>query len=113
MNIKNTVNRLDKRISLVKEWQVDDGNNGVEVTRREYAQSWAHVFTGTGTENFKFGRVFAEGSFVFVIRNRSDVEISEKDIVEYDGKHYNIRHVARVSGREMYITLETELGNGI
>lgn len=113
MQHRNMIGKLDKQISLVKEYQADDGNNGVCSTFREYATARAHVFTGTGAENFRFQRVFAEGAFVFVIRNRSDLDIKEKDIIEYSGDRYNIRHIARVSDREMYIALETDLGNGI
>lgn len=113
MNHRNMVGKLDKQISLVKEHQVDDGNNGKCSTFREYATARAHVFTGTGTENFKFQRVFAAGAFVFVVRNRSDLDIKENDVIDYNGDRFNIRHIARVSDREMYIALETELGDGV
>lgn len=113
MNNKNMIGKLDKQISLVREYQADDGNHGVCSTFREYATPRAYVFTGTGTENFKFQRVFAAGAFVFVIRNRADLDIKENDVIEYNGEKYNISHIARVSDREMYIAIETHLGNGI
>lgn len=113
MSYRNMVGKLDKRISFVRELQVDDGNHGVVSTFREYGKAWANMFTGTGTENFKFQRVFAAGARVFVIRNRSDIEIKESDVVEYAGERLNIRHITRISGREMYIAIETEVGNGV
>lgn len=113
MSYRNIVGKLDKRISLVKEYQVDDGNNGVCSTFREYGKAWAHMFTGTGTENFKFQRVFASGARVFVIRNRTDIDISENDIIEYGGDRFNIRHITKISDREMYIALEADKGNGV
>lgn len=112
MSYKNTVNKLDQRVSLVKEYQVDDGHNGVIPTRREYAQAWAYVFTGSGSENFRFNRVFAENSTVFVIRNRSDITVVQSDLVEFSGDYYNITHISKVSNREMYIAIETTLGAG-
>lgn len=110
---KNMVGKMDKRISIKREVQVDDGHNGVTSTFVEVCKAWAFIFIGSGTENYKFGRVFEKDSYVFVIRSRSDLTIETDDIVEFNGERMNIRHAPKIDGRELYMLIEAEKGVGV
>jgi len=111
--MKNRVGKLDNRIQILREYQVDDGHNGKQSQFREVCQAWAYTFIGSGKESYNFGRVFAENSYVFVIRSRSDIAIKENDIVVFNDERMNIRHANKVSGRELYMTIEAEQGVGV
>ena len=111
--MSNRVGKLDNRIQILREYQVDDGHNGKQSQYREVCQAWAYTFIGSGKENYNFRRVFAENSYVFVIRSRSDVVIKSDDIVVFNGERMNIRHVNRVDVRELYMTIEAEQGVGV
>ena len=110
---KNMVGKLDNRVVFLTEFQVDDGSGGKCSTFREFAQAWSFVFIASGTENFKFNRVFALDNYVFVIRNRSDVTITTSDVIEYDGERMNIVHVTKTDNRDLYIAIEATKGGGI
>ena len=111
--MKNRVGKLDSRIQVLREFQVDDGHNGKQSQYREVCQAWAYTFIGSGKENYNFGRVFAENSYVFVIRSRSDIVIKANDIVVFNTERMNIRHVDKVDGRNLYMTIEAEQGVGV
>jgi head-tail adaptor len=110
---KTSVGKLDTRLQILREYQVDDGHNGKQSQFREVCQAWSHTFIGSGTENYKFGRVFAQDSYVFVIRSRADIEIKPNDIAVYNGSRMNIRHINKIDERELYIAIEAEKGVGI
>ena len=113
MIYKNQVGKMDKRISILREVQTDDGHNGFVSTYPKVCDAWAEIFIASGTENYKFGRVFEKDNYVFVIRSRSDVTIATDDIVDYCNERMNIRHVTKIDGRELYLAIEAEKGVGI
>ena len=110
---KNQVGKLDKRIAIVREVQTDDGHNGKTSVYNRVCDAWAEIFIASGTENYKFGRVFAKDNYVFVIRSRKDITIAADDIVEFDGHRMNIRHITKIDGRELYMAIEAEKGVGV
>ena len=110
---KNMVGTLDKRISILKEVQIDDGHNGVTSTFPKVCDAWANIFHGSGSENYKFGRVFQKDSYVFIIRSRPDLTILTNYIVEFDGERMNITWVSKIDGRELYMAIEATKGAGV
>jgi len=110
---KNMAGKLDKRISILREYQADDGHNGKISNFRNLADAWAQAYISSGSEDYRFNRVFSKDNYVFVIRSRSDLEITTKDVIEYDGVRMNIKSTTKIDGRELYMALEAEKGAGV
>lgn len=103
--------KLDQRITFQAATETDDGGGGKDVTWADFASVptvWADAHPASGRESVQDGAFNASGSWVFHIRNRSDV--SERDRIMWNGEPYNIRRVSRRGGREMYLTIEAERG---
>jgi head-tail adaptor len=110
---KNMVGKMDKRISILREYQADDGHNGKVSTFTGICDLWSYIFIGSGTENYKFGRVFGKDNYVFVVRNVKDFEIRLNDVVDYCGERMNITHITKIDGRDLYMAIEAEKGVGV
>lgn len=99
---------LDKRITFKRETRTADRVGGVVVSLTNVATVWAHVRPRTGNESENSSRVEAKSSFLFVIRNRSD--ILESDRITWAGVDYNIRAIMRRGERPLYLEIEAERG---
>ena len=110
---KTMVGRLNKRIAIKRERQIDDGSGGKISSFATLSEAWASVFNGSGSENYTFKAVFGLNNYVFVVRNRADIAILTSDIVEFNGVQMNIKHVNRVDNMDLYLTIECEQGLGV
>ena len=68
----------------------------------------AKVKVSGGKEFDQNEQINVSGNYTFVIRNRSD--ISEKDLIVYDGIEYNIRFIKSQNDRDLYLEIITEKG---
>ena len=110
---KTMVGRLNKRIEIKRERQIDDGFGGKCSSFATVCGCWASVFNGSGSENFIFKAVFGLNNYVFVVRNRADVTLLTSDIVVFNGVQMNIKHINRVDNMDLYLTIECEQGLGV
>jgi SPP1 family predicted phage head-tail adaptor len=102
---------LDQRITFQKRQRVSDGMGGstdtwVNITT--LSSVWAHVRPKSGKENKDFQRVNAEASYIFVVRNRSDILASYR--IVWDGEPFNISAVLKPKSRSLYMEIDGERG---
>ena len=102
---------LDQRITFQKRQSVSDGMGGstdtwVNITT--LSSVWAHVRPKSGKENTNYDRVNAEASYIFVIRNRSDILASYR--ILWDNEPFNISAVLKPKGRSLYLEIDGERG---
>jgi SPP1 family predicted phage head-tail adaptor len=106
--------KLDQRITFQEESRNDDGGGGVI---REWINVsvnptvWASVRAKSGRESLATDRIDAEAGYVFKIRNRAD--LTEKNIILWNGRKFNITFVQAVSGRPLYLEIEADQGVAI
>lgn len=106
--------KLTERITFEENTSVSDGLGGVTdgwAAISSNATVWAQVFPSSGREESGDGRINATGVYVFVIRNRSDIQEAYRLV--WQGENYNIRQIKRVSARSMYLTIEAERGAAV
>lgn len=103
--------KLDQRITLQGRTETADGGGGTETAWADLPSVpdvWAHVEAMSGTERLDDGSFAATGSYLFTIRNRTDV--SERDRIVWRGEFFNIDNVARLGGRVMYLQITAKRG---
>lgn len=102
---------LDQRITFQERLSVPDGIGGSSFTWVDIAtlsSVWAHVRTAGGREVTEYERVNAEQSYLFVIRNRSDINAAYR--IMWDGEPFSIKAVKKPKSRAMYMEIEGERG---
>lgn len=103
--------KLDQRITFKRESRNDDGAGGV---LREWVDVdtvptvWSSVTSKSGSERFNADRVDAEAGYIFTVRNRSDID--ERNVIDWNGRRFNIRFVHDLSNRPMYMDIEADQG---
>lgn len=103
--------RMDQRITLQSKTLAADGIGGQPATWANLTTTpsvWAHVIAKSGREMFEEGRVNATNTFIFTIRNRSDLDETMR--IVWAGSNYNIRSILRMGGRKLYLQIEAERG---
>lgn len=102
---------LDQRITFQERQRVPDGMGGSTDTWVNISPTpsvWAHARTKGGREVTQYDRVNAEASYLFVIRNRSDILESYR--ILWDGEPFNIISVKKPKGRSLYLEIDAERG---
>lgn len=105
------IGNLDQRITLQSYTTTSDGAGGQTRTWADLASVpdvWAKVEAKGGSEGFSSDRVEAVGSFVFTIRNRTDLD--ERMRIVWGGENYNVRTILREGSRAMYLKIVAERG---
>jgi len=103
--------KLDQRITFQEESRNDDGGGGVIrawVNIPVNPTVWASVRAKTGRERLATDRVDAEAGYVFTVRNRTD--LTEKNIIIWNGRKLNIQFIKSLSARPMYLEIEADQG---
>lgn len=91
--------KLDRRIMLQHRTQSRDATSGQQVeTWETYVTVWANRRDSNSREFFASQQTIAEGTAVFRLRYRDDVQATDRIICE--GKTYNIRPPAEIGRRE-------------
>jgi len=62
----------------------------------------------TGNESDRYDKLNAVGASVFVIRYGEDVK--ENDLIEWNGKKFNVRYLKDYGGRATYLEIFAEFG---
>jgi len=104
------VGELDQRISITRESLTTDSMGGSVVAVNVLVSAYAKVIAKGGSERHKDDQIEAPAKYLFTIRNRTDIEILEKDRINWEGAEYNISFVAREGKRALFLTLEAERG---
>jgi SPP1 family predicted phage head-tail adaptor len=104
----SVIGKLDQRVTIQTATLAADGGGGSTKTWAALATVWARVVPKTGRESMEADRVNATSSFLFVIRNRSDVNETCRFV--WAGETYNVRNVRRTGTRTMYLEIDAERG---
>lgn len=102
---------LDQRITFQERIKTADGMGGYSYTWEEIptlSVVSAHARPRSGREREQFDRVNAESSYLFVVRNRSDILESYRII--WNLQPFNIRYIAQQKSRALYLEIEAEQG---
>lgn len=99
---------LDQTVTIQTATLASDGGGGSTKTWATLATVFAKVVPKTGRESMDADRVNAVSSFLFVIRNRTDVNETCRFV--WGGENYNIRNVRRAGTRAMYLEIDAERG---
>ena len=106
--------KMDQRITFKAESRNEDGLGGAVkgwVNVDVNPTVWASVKAKTGGERYDIDRVDAEAGYIFTIRNRADVD--ERNVIEWNGRRFNIRFVRQLANRPLYMDIEADQGVAI
>lgn len=95
--------RLDRRITISRRTTTQDALGGVVETWSPLCTVWAACRPLTGREYFAAMQVNAEIAMEFTIRWREG--ITPLDRVTFDGRDYDVVHVAEIGRREGLLLL--------
>lgn len=102
---------LDQRITFQERVSVSDGIGGSVDTWQniaELSEVWAHARSKSGREMTEFDRINAERGYLFVLRNRQDIDPSYR--ILWDGEPFNIKTIKKPKTRALYLEIEAESG---
>ena len=101
---------LDQKITIQRESATDDGFGGETITLSTVMTPRCKVVPRNGNERFFSDRVEAVATYLFVIRNRTDVTLQENDRILYNNEEYNVLYINREGNRPLYLELFAERG---
>lgn len=91
--------------------EFDPGTGDVVTTWHTRAECWALIEFKRGEERALVASISAPfRDYNITVRNRFDIE--ESDTIVWNGKTLAIRSIGRESSRDLYLTLEAEMGGG-
>jgi SPP1 family predicted phage head-tail adaptor len=102
---------LDQRITFQERVDTPDGYGGSTFTWAdipELSSVWAHIRVSGGRESVEYQRVNAETVYLFVIRNRSDLQASYR--LMWEGEPFSIKSVKKPKSRALYLEIDGERG---
>ena len=103
--------RMDQRVTFQGRTGAPDGGGGVTNTWGNIATNpvvWASVKPSRGGEGLDEDRTNARASYMFTIRNRTDLDETMR--IVWQSENYNIRAILREGPRPLYVTIDTERG---
>lgn len=104
------VGELDQRVELQKETHTSDGMGGATSAWVTQDTVWAHVRAQRGNERLQSDRVEAEGGYLVIIRNRSDIDFAANWRIVWRGKAMNARFPQDNGPRPLYLAIECSTG---
>jgi len=100
---------LDQIINISRWLYTDDGQGGQEKQLSVICYDlYAKQRPMTGNESDRYDKLNAVGMSVFVIRY--DDDIKENDLIEWNGKKFNIRYLKDYGSRSLYLEIFAEFG---
>lgn len=107
MDIK--IEELNKKISIVIEMLIDNGN-GVDIpTEVVYSTPWAKIANISGTEVFKASADYSKVVTRFIVRFRKDKEYTTEMLIKYKSNTYNIIYVNNYNESSEFIEIVAEV----
>jgi SPP1 family predicted phage head-tail adaptor len=104
------IGELDQRIEFYRKVRTPDGQGGFTTSEVLQTTVWALIRATGGNEVFKYEKLEAPASYMFVIRYNSELDIREDDLIKWNGDSYNIRSIQQRSTRRMYLEIVAERG---
>lgn len=107
----NGAGALDQLVTIQRRTATPDGGGGVVEAWADLPinpRVWADPQPLYGKEGVQDGARNATGTWLFKIRNRTD--LTEQDRIVWDGDFYNISQIKRRGGRELYLMIEAVRG---
>lgn len=98
---------LNQLITLKRFVRTSDGAGGISRNLQEITKAWAHVRPQSGREREQANRLQASSMYIFAIRR---TEISEVDVIEWQGVTYNVRFVRDRGSQSLMLEFEAERG---
>lgn len=103
--------QLDQRVTIQHRSRVKDGGGGSVETWVPLATVWAEQWPVGGRERAEAHQVQAAATVRFRVRRRADLTTDMR--VTWNGRAYNVRHVADAGAREPFMVLDCESGVAI
>ncbi len=103
-----TPGALDQRIRIEAQTTAADGYGGTTLAWSLVAEVWAMVRPVSGRERVAAAEIEAPAMYRFTIRRLSG--LGEALRVVWNGQAYNVRFIADLGPRAMYVTLDAERG---
>lgn len=99
---------LDQRVTIQVKQSTPDGGGGYTETWSDVATVWAYVRPMSGAERTQAQQVEAPAMYRVTIRRRSDLTAAHRLV--WQSKALNIRWDGFNSPRDLYMTLDAEMG---
>lgn len=99
---------LDQIVSLKRKGQTQDARGALVTTLTLIDRAYAKVRPLRGVERDQGTQVEAPANYRFHIHYRSD--LLEDDVIEWQGRDYNIRFIADEGPGSIYLMIEAERG---
>lgn len=106
--MKTRAGELDQSIVIKRLTLTDDGMGGSTEAWADFATVFARVRASTGNESQQAERIQADARYSFVIRNRSDVLMTDK--IYFGGADYNITSINSEGRRALFLEIAAERG---
>ena len=94
---------LDQRLEFFGRTETDDSYGGRSVSLVSKGSAWCKVKPMSGAETDRDDQVQDVFTVKFIVRNRQD--ITEKDLIRWNGDDYNIKSIPPRGERVLYLEL--------
>lgn len=99
---------LNRRISIERPVLTDNGSGGATVVWMKVCETWAKMRPARGVERIAHGQLTATTMETITIRYIA--ELDERWRLNFEGRLFNIRDIADLEERHIYLELSCEEG---
>jgi SPP1 family predicted phage head-tail adaptor len=106
--IKICTSDLNRKVSLEKPVEIDNGAGGVTTVWVKVFDTWAKMRPGSGSETTRWGQLSATTMETITIRYCK--ELTEKWRIRFEDRYFNIRDVADLEEAHRFLEIACEEG---
>lgn len=97
---KSSTGNLNRRVSFLSQTPVISATGSVDYSSSVYLSTWADVRELRGKEILAQGKETAVAEATFLIRYRTDKQITKDLVIDYNGKRWEILSVTEIGYKE-------------
>ena len=110
---RHTPGELTELVTLRRVVKSPDGGGGFERARQDFAKVRAKVRPLYGAERTQSDRVENHSGYLVVIRQRPDLNETHSLLWHQQNRELNVRFIRRMSARNLYLEMETDMGRAV
>ena len=107
---KKQTGRFKHYVDFMHTVETDDGMGGSTVTEEVLAQIWVKIKPVSGNQKLHLQAIQSNVSHVIEMRYRDDIDLSNENWIEYNGRKFNIHYIINQDEESAYMELAATEG---
>lgn len=107
---KKNTGRFKHRVDLMHTVESDDGQGGTTTSEEVLAQIWVKIRPVSGSQKLHLDAIESNVSHVIEMRYRDDIDLSNENWIEYNGRTFNLHYILNQDEESAYMEIAATEG---